>query len=360
MANYRDYVFRERNRFDYTAEDCARFHDAVAATVVPAVARIDERRRQRLGYERLQPWDEGVDPRGRPGLEPFTSGEELAATCDAIFHRVDPALGRMFRTMREESLLDLESRRGKRPGGYCAGLDYRKRPFIFMNAAGIHRDVETLLHEGGHAFHVFEDIEALPYFFQRWAPTEFSEVASMAMELLPLPYLAKAEGGFYDPEDARRAEIEQLERALTSLAWIATIDAFQNWLYTHDEGAERDARDAAWIGIFNRFQAGQDWRDAEPERLARWYRQLHIFLYPFYYIEYGIARLGALQIWRNARMDRAAAVAAYRRALALGGTRPLPELFATAGAHFSFEQAHVGVLVADVENRLAEIELPRR
>jgi oligoendopeptidase F len=354
FANYRDYAFRERNRFDYTPADCEAFHDAVAASVVPVIARRNEIRRTQLGLDRIRPWDADVDPLGRPPLHPFDTVDELNEGTERIFNRIDPAFGAQFATMRAEELLDLDSRTGKRPGGFCQTLEYRKRPFIFMNAAGIHRDLETLLHEGGHAFHAFEALEALPLTFQREPDIEMAEVASMSMELLSLPYLAREQGGFYSAEDARRAEIEGHERTLTSLAWVATIDAFQHWLYTH-EGHSREERDAAWLEIFTRFDAGRDWSGAERERLARWYRQLHIFLYPFYYIEYAIARLGALQIWRNSQRDPAGAVADYRRALALGGSRPLPELFAAAGARFAFDHATIAELTALVEDRLAEL-----
>ncbi len=355
FANYRDYAHQSRNRFDYTPADCRTFHDAVAEAVVPVVARRSERRRRQLGVDSLRPWDTEPDPLGRPPLRPFGTVEELGERSEAIFARVDPPLGDYFGIMRREGLLDLESRKGKAPGGYCTALPYRRRPFIFMNAAGVARDVRTLLHEGGHAFHGFE-AQVQPYLFQ-WHPgAEMAEVASMAMELLSLPYLARSEGGFYDDAEARRAHVEQLERTLDSLPWIATVDAFQHWLYTSGEGHDRDARDAAWVQIYSRFDPGIDWTGLEAERVARWYRQLHIFLYPFYYIEYGIAQLGALQVWRHSLRDQAGAVAAYRRALALGGTRPLPELFAAAGARLAFDAGTVAELVGLIEEQLAQLD----
>ncbi len=322
---------------------------------MPVVARRSERRRRQLGVDSLRPWDTEPDPLGRPPLRPFGTVEELGERSEAIFARVDPPLGDYFGIMRREGLLDLESRTGKAPGGYCTALPYRRRPFIFMNAAGVARDVRTLLHEGGHAFHGFE-AQVQPYLFQ-WHPgAEMAEVASMAMELLSLPYLARSEGGFYDAAEARRAHVEQLERTLDSLPWIATVDAFQHWLYTSGEGHDRDARDAAWVQIYSRFDPGIDWTGLEAERVARWYRQLHIFLYPFYYIEYGIAQLGALQVWRHSLRDQAGAVAAYRRALALGGTRPLPELFAAAGARLAFDAGTVAELVGLIEEQLAQLD----
>lgn len=350
--NYRDYMHREKNRFDYTPADCERFQQAVEQTVTPAVARGYERKARQLGVEALRPWDTGVDSQGRPALKPFDSAETLIERAGRMFHRVDPVLGSYFDTMAAEKLLDLESRAGKAPGGYCTGLPYRKRPFIFMNAAGVHPDVGTMLHEAGHAFHAFESFK-LPYYWQRHPGSEMAEVASMSMELLAAPYLAKSDGGYYSPEEARRARAEHLEGLLRILPHIASVDAFQHWLYTSGKGHDRDARDAAWLRIRSRFEVGIDWTGLEAERTSRWYQQLHIFMYPFYYIEYGIAQLGALQVWRNALEDQSAAVAAYRGALALGGSRPLPELFEAAGARLVFDAETMGTLVGLVERRLA-------
>lgn len=355
FANYRDYAHQAKDRFDYTPADCAAFADAVEQVVVPAVARRYQRRRDQLGLDTLRPWDTGNDPLGRPALKPYEQIDDLIAGGRRIFDRVDRQLGAYFEIMAEEGLLDLESRTGKRPGGFCTDLAYRKRPFIFMNASGVADNVRTLLHESGHAFHDFEAF-SLPFIFQQEYGSEIAEVASMSMELLAAPYLDRADGGFYDTEEYRRASIEHLEGILAILPWIATIDTFQQWLYSSGDGADHAKRDAAWREIFGRFDAGLDWSGLEEERSARWYRQLHIFLYPFYYIEYGIAQLGALQVWRNSLSDQAAAVAAYRTALALGGTQPLPELFAAAGARFSFDAATMGELVNLIEEQLAQLE----
>jgi oligoendopeptidase F len=355
FANYRDYAHQAKDRFDYTPEDCERFHAAIEQTVVPAVARRLERRRQQMGLDTLRPWDTAVDPEGRPPLKPFEEVGTLIGQAETIFDRVDPTLGGYFKTMAGEHLLDLDSRKGKAPGGYCIDYPYRGRPFIFMNAVGVAGDVDTLLHEAGHAFHVFEAHD-IPLYWQRHPGSEMAEVASMSMELLTAPYLAKEDGGYYATADARRARIEHLEGVLQTLPHVASVDAFQQWLYTSGEGHDRDARDAAWLRIRDRFERGVDWSGLEQERIARWYRQLHIFLYPFYYIEYGIAQVGALQVWRNSLNDQAGALAAYRRALALGGARPLPELFAAAGAKLAFDAETVGSLIALVEAQLAALE----
>lgn len=354
LANFRDFAFRQNNRFDYSPADCEAFHQAIEESVVPALTRRHERRREQLELDTLRPWDLGPDPFGRPALKPFDSVDEFTGIAEAIFHRVDPVLGDYFATMRRDNVLDLDSRKGKAPGGYCTSLDYRERPFIFMNAAGTASDVEVLLHEAGHAFHVFEAFH-LPS-FSRFPGAEMAEVGSMAMELLSAPYIGQDQGGYYTDDETRRARIEHLEGVLGVLPWIATVDAFQQWIYTDDAGADAAARDTVWVEIFERFNAGVDWSGLEAQRLARWYRQLHIFLYPFYYIEYGIAQLGALQVWRNSLTNQAEAVAAYRQSLALGNTRPLPELFAAAGARFAFDNETVGELVELVEGQLAELE----
>lgn len=354
FANYRDYAHREKNRFDYTPTDCAHFHAAIEATVVPALARIYTRNAAQLGLDRLRPWDAANDPAGRAPLHPFDDATTLITGGRRIFTRLDGTLGGYFDRMADAGLLDLDSRKGKAPGGYCTSFPYRGLPFIFMNAVGVAGDVDTLLHEAGHAFHNFE-ARVQPLIFQRHPGSEMAEVASMSMELLTAPYLAEADGGYYTEADARRARAEHLEGTLASLAHVATIDAFQQWIYTDPNGANADARDAAWVRIFDRFNAGIDYDGLRAEKVSRWYRQLHVFLYPFYYIEYGIAQMGALQVWRNSRADHPAALAAYRRALALGATRPLPELFATAGAQLAFDTATIAPLVQLVEDELATL-----
>ena len=237
--------------------------------------------------------------------------------------------------MIDERLLDLDSRKGKAPGGYCETLHFRGRPFIFMNAVGLVDDVMTLLHEAGHAFHAFAS-HRQPLIWQRHPGSEAAELASMSMELLASPHLAQPTG-YFTPEDHRRAWLEHLEDVLLSLVHIASVDAFQTWIYTSPDGADAAARDEAWLRIRSRFERGVDWSGLERERVARWYRQLHIFMYPFYYIEYGIAQIGALQIWRNSLADPAGAVARYREALALGAVRALPDMYRAAGARLSFD-----------------------
>ena len=353
FADYRDYVFAAKCRFDYTPEDCTQLQGAIEQKVVPAMLRALEHRRQRLGLAQLRPWDLAVDPWRATSPVPYHNVAELQETAARIFSAVSPDLGGQFRTMMAEGLLDLESRPGKAPGGYCDTLHARGRPFVFMNAAGVAEDVTTLLHEAGHCFHAFAS-HARPLIWQRHPGAESAELASMSMELLASPHLARPTG-YYSDADALSTRLEHLEDTLISLAHIASVDAFQNWIYTDPAGGDGAARDQAWLALRERFEPGVDWSGLTEERTARWYRQLHIFLYPFYYIEYAIAQIGALQVWRNARRDPAGAVAAYRRFLALGATRPLPELYREAGVEMSFDAGLIGDLVAMVEEEMAEL-----
>ncbi len=353
FSNYRDYIFPAKFRFDYTPADCERFHDAVERAVTPAVARVLAHRRSRLGLESLRPWDLAVDPYRAGPLRPFDTVEEFVAKARAVFSRVDAELGREFQTMIDERLLDLDSRKGKAPGGYCETLHFRGRPFIFMNAVGLVDDVMTLLHEAGHAFHAFA-AHAQPLIWQRHPGSEAAELASMSMELLAAPHLVQPVG-YFKPEDYQSAWLEHLEDILLSLIHIASVDAFQTWIYTSGEGGDVAARDAAWLRIRSRFERGVDWSGLEPERIARWYRQLHIFMYPFYYIEYGIAQVGALQVWRNSLRSPEAAVARYREALSLGAVRGLPEMYRAAGARLSFDADLIGELVGLVEEQIEQI-----
>ncbi len=358
FANFRDYIFPAKFRFDYSPADCERFHDTVERTVAPAVERMLIVRRERLGLDRLRPWDLSVDPYRAGLLRPFQTAEELVTKARRVFDRVDPVLGGEFQAMIDEGLLDLDSRKGKAPGGYCETLHHRGRPFIFMNAVGLVDDVMTLLHEAGHAFHAFA-AHRQPLIWQRHPGSEAAELASMSMELLAGPHLHQPTG-YFAPADFHSAWLEHLEDILLSLVHIASVDAFQTWIYTSGEGADAAARDAAWLRIRGRFERGVDWSGLERERVARWYRQLHIFMYPFYYIEYGIAQVGALQVWRNSLNAPAEAVARYREALALGAVRGLPEIYRTAGARLGFDPETIGPLVELVEAEIARIraELP--
>ena len=356
LPDYRAYAFRDYARFDYTPEDCFTFHKAIETAVVPAARRIYEKKRQRLGLDTLRPWDVDVDTSDNQPLAPYQGQDELIQGSLNILNQVDPVLGRYFAVMAEENLLDLETRQGKALGGYCSTLHLRKRPFIFMNGVGIHDDVQTLLHEAGHAFHVFET-DDLPLVWQTDAPMEFCEVASMSMELMAAPYLTKEFGGFYTPSESARARIEHLEGIITFLPYMAVVDAFQHWVYTHpDEATESAACDKTWDELWQRFMPDIVWTGFEAARISGWHRKPHIFGVPFYYIEYGMAQIGALQVWQNAIQDEETAVASYRKALALGGTQTLPNLFETAGVDFRFDTTLLVELVTLIEQTVSSLE----
>ena len=339
FKNYRDYVFRAKGRFDYTPKHCFDFHRANEKVVVPALRRRHARRKKLLGVDVLRPWDLAVDPEGRPPLRPFKTVDELVDGCSRIFRRVHPDFGKMFETIRKRGYLDLDSRKGKAPGGYQTVFTVERMPFIFTNAAGLHGDVETLLHEGGHSFHSLQCRDLEPR-FNRDYPTEFAEVASMGMELLGQPYLEE----FYSGADADRARAHHLEGLLGTYPWVATIDAFQHWAYTNPSHS-RGERTAAWVDLRRRLGGAEDWTGLEELRAVNWHRQSHLFTVPFYYIEYGIAQTGALQVWRNARKDRSKSIAAYRKAEGLGWTVPLPKLFAAASLRFDFGEKTISPLI---------------
>lgn len=353
---YRDFRWLQMSRFDYTPEDCLRFHDAIEQVVVPAMQRIHERRRQKLGVDSVRPWDLAVDPEGRAALHPFTDLNGLIDPARRIFDAVDPQFGGYFQRMIDEKLLDLENRKSKAPGGYCTVFQYAEQPFIFMNAVGLHDDVQTLLHEGGHSFHAYEAMH-LPYLQQKEdVPIEFAEVASMTMELLGQPYLAKPTG-YYDEAEAARATIEHLEGIISFWPYMAVVDGFQHWVYTHQaEAADPANCDAKWSELWDRFMKGEDWSGLDDAKATGWHRKLHIFQIPFYYIEYGLAQLGAVQIWRNSLQDEQKAVSDYRAALALGNTVALPKLFEAAGAKLTPDAETLGACVDLIESTIARLE----
>lgn len=356
QPDYRAYKWQQLHRFDYTPGDCRSFHAAIAQTVVPAAQRIYEKRRKRLGLTALRPWDLDVDVLGRTPLKPFSTVAELKTIAASMFQRVDPQLGEYFDTLARENLLDLDNRKNKAPGAYCTSFPFSKQPFVFENAVGLHMDLQTLLHECGHAFHNYERYP-LPYAPQRQIGSEIAEVASMSMELLASPYLAKRQGGVYAAAEAARARIEHLESDILFWPYMAVVDAFQHWVYENQDAALDAANcDAAWAEQWKRFMVGVDWTGLDQEMLTGWHRKLHIHELPFYYVEYGLAQLGAVQVWGNALRDQAGAVAAYRRALALGGTRPLPELFAAAGAKFAFDAETLGKYVGLMEETIEQLE----
>jgi oligoendopeptidase F len=352
LPNPEQFYFKQLKRFDYTPDDSVRFADGIAETFVPLMRKLDKSRAQQLGLEKLKPWDLAVDPKNRPPLRPFpeTDIEGFVEKTHLIFRKISPALADDFEILRRSGALDLGSRKGKAPGGYQASLLEQREPFIFMNAVGTQDDIRILLHEGGHAFHTLAARDE-PLVFLIGAPTEFCEVASMAMELLGAPHL----NVFYDnPADADRARHDHLVKIVRTLPWVATIDSFQHWIYNHPNHT-RDQRAKAWLDLTTRFGHDVDWSGWETWNARRWMFQLHLFHVPFYYIEYGIAQLGALQVWLKSKTDPHGALASYRNGLRLGGTRPLPQLFAAAGAHFDLSKKTLEPLAKAVEQELTRV-----
>jgi len=345
---FRDYMFAALGRFDYTPDDCFRFHEAVAETVVPMLDDLAAERKAALGVAELRPWDLKVDPQNSPPLKPFESGEELLEKTIEVFTRLDPFLGDCLRIMRRMGQLDLTSRKGKAPGGYNYPLDETGVPFIFMNATSSLRDMVTLLHEGGHAVHSIVTRNLLLNSFKH-TPSEVAELASMSMELLTFDHW---DVFFPNPEELRRAKIQHLESILETLPWVATVDKFQHWLYENPAHTTEERREA-WLRIFGQFNdTVTDWSGLERNKEYVWQKQLHIYEVPFYYIEYGIAQLGAVGVWKAYREDPKKGLEGYLTALRLGYTRPMGDIYAAAHIPFDFSKDHIAGLMNFVKAEL--------
>jgi oligoendopeptidase F len=351
FENYRDYKFEALNRFDYTKEDCFDFHKSIKEEIVPLVKKISEKQAHDLGKDKLKPWDGEVDPKGRKPLKPFETGQELLDKTVSIFNKIDSYFGDCLSTMDKLGHLDLESKDGKSPGGYNYPLYEIGVPFIFMNAVGSHRDLITMVHEGGHAVHSFlnRDLELTGF---QSLPSEVAELSSMSMELLTMDYWQD----FYDNEDdLTRAKIEQLETILKILPWVATIDAFQHWIYENPNHSVAERKEK-WTQILEDYGTGvTDWSGYETVRENTWQRQLHLFEVPFYYIEYGMAQLGALAVWKNSKSDFKKAIEDYKNALSLGYTKSIPEIYKTAGVTFDFSRGNIRSLAEFINNELTPL-----
>ncbi len=347
FENYRDYKFIELGRFDYSKEDCFAFHDAIKKEIVPIVKQIQLKNLDKLGLEKFKPWDLELDPDGLAPLKPFKSGEELLDGTIALLNKIDPYFSDCLKTMKEMEYLDLESKKGKAPGGYNYPLYEIGVPFIFMNAVGSQRDLVTMVHEGGHAIHSFltRDLELTGY---KDLTSEIAELASMSMELLTMEQWSQ----FYTDADVVRAKVDHLEDILKVLPWIAQIDEFQHWIYENPNHSVEE-RTIAWSRLNKEYGVGlTDWTGYEEVRDNSWQRQMHLFEVPFYYIEYGIAQLGAIGVWKNSLTDYNKAITDYKAALTLGYTRSIPEIYKTAGVEFRFDQAYIKTLADFVKEQL--------
>jgi len=350
--SYRDYMFKALGRYDYTAEDCKQFHAAIETHVVPLLKKITQKHKEQLQLEALKPWDTSVDPLGREPLKPFTNGEDLLHKSLDCLRKTDVFFAECLQTMQQKKLLDLESRLGKAPGGYNYPLAETNLPFIFMNASGNLRDVETLVHEGGHAVHSFLMAPLHLNAFKN-TPSEVAELASMSMELISMKGW---DAYFSNTEELKRAKTEQLEGIIGTLPWIAQVDAFQHWIY-ENPGHSQEERKAQWLQLAARFGTGMmDYNGYENALAYSWHKQLHIFEVPFYYVEYGFAQLGALGVWKNCNANETAGLQAYKEALKLGYTRSIPEIYRTAGIQFDFSANYIQSLFAFLESELYALE----
>ena len=349
FEGFQQYMFASMHRFDYSIEDCLEFHESIETVCQPLRHRTDGERMRDLGVDSLRPWDMGVDVKGRPPLQPFNDVQEMVDGCSRIFHNMSEELGNYFDQLDANDCLDLDSRKGKAPGGYQYYLQKSRLPFIFMNAAGTQRNIETMIHEAGHAFHSFYSGH-LDLIHERDSPIEFAEVASMSMELLSHPHWEE----FYDNKDADRARRKHLEDIISFMPWMATIDAFQHWVYANPNHS-REERAEKWLELGERFGPKVDMTGFEDIHKVSWQRQGHLFGVPFYYVEYGIAQLGALQMWKYHRRDTQDALDRYKAGLSLGYTRGLTELFQASGLELSFSESYVGELIGEIDEALAEL-----
>ncbi len=349
FPNFRDYMFKSYGRFDYTPKDCFDFHESISSEVVPLLEEFAEIRKEKLKVSSMRPWDKAVDAEGRPPLKAFSGGKDLSAKSIECFNRLDPYLGECLKTMEAMGHLDLESRIGKAPGGYNYPLAEIGIPFIFMNATSTMRDMTTLMHEGGHAVHNFLTMDLALGDFKN-PPMEVAELASMAMELLSMDHW---DIFFTNPQDLARARQEQMEDIIETLPWVATIDKFQHWVYENPQHT-LEQRKRRWNIVYQEFaDTVTDWSGLEDARNFLWQKQLHLYEVPFYYIEYGMAQLGAIAVWRNFRKNRVEGLAGYQRALKLGNLKTIPEIYRAAGIKFDFSKAYIRELMNFVREEMA-------
>ncbi len=351
FENFRDYMFQALGRFDYTPQDCYSFHEAIELEVVPVLKEQAEKRKEALGLQALKPWDTDVDITGQAPLKPFQNGEELIEKSIQCFSNISRYLGERLEIMKENKLFDVESRKGKAPGGYNYPLAETGAPFIFMNSANTFRDLTTMVHEGGHAVHTFltADLELNDF---KHCPSEVAELASMSMELISMD---NWDVFFSDPEELKRAKRDQLIDVIKTLPWVAVVDQFQHWIYTNPDHTDEQRRDA-WMQIYERFGASfVEWSDNKEAEANLWQKQLHIFEVPFYYIEYGMAQLGAIAVWKNYKENPEKGLQQYLDALKLGYTKTIKEIYETAGIKFDFSAEYVKELVAFVKSELAKL-----
>jgi oligoendopeptidase F len=351
FKNFRDFMFKSLGRFDYTPQDCFAFHESIQSEVVPILNVLAKERASKLSLQKLRPWDKAVDAEGREALKVFSNGSDLTQKTIEVFRRLDPFLGQCLGIMREMGHLDLESRKGKAPGGYNYPLSEIGVPFIFMNATSTLRDMVTIMHEGGHAIHNFltRDLELNDF---KSTPSEVAELASMSMELISMEHWDV----FFDrPEELKRAKREHLEDIIETLPWIATIDKYQHWLYENPKHSSGERKEQ-WNKIYDRFADSlTDWTAFEEAKDYLWQKQLHLYEVPFYYIEYGMAQLGAIAVWRNYKINKQKGLEGYMNALKLGYMKSIPEVYKAANIKFDFSKGYIKELMGFVRQELEKV-----
>ncbi len=348
FANFRDFMFKKLGRFDYQIEDCYTFHDSILSEVVPLSNEIQKIRKKKLGIDVLRPWDLDVDIDSKPQLKPFNTADELVQKTIRCFNKVKPDFANFIEIMSKESYLDLDSRKGKAPGGFNYPLHESNIPFIFMNATGNLRDVETMVHEGGHAIHSFlsKDLELVSF---KDTPSEIAELASMSMELISMEHW---DVFFENKDELKRAKLDLLLGTIQILPWVAMVDKFQHLFYLETNLTPEKGREL-WRQVALDFSGSVvDWQGLDNIFNHLWQKQLHIFEVPFYYIEYGFAQLGAIAIWRNYKLNPIKALNDYENALKLGYTRSIPEVYQSAGIQFNFSKSYINELMRFVQSEI--------
>lgn len=337
--------YRKHRRLDYGPAEVKTFREGIKRHIVPLLRDLRRKQAEWLGTPTVRPWDMAYYPGASlaPGVAPI--GEQLSRA-QGLFDRMHPKLGGHFKRMVAEGLIDLENRPGKRPGAYCTGFEDLGLISIFCNSTGDSEDIATLTHEMGHAFQGWESrwIEPLEL---RWPTYEACEIHSMGMEFMALRHL----DAFFGPEDVQCFRRLKLIDTITILPYIAVVDAFQHWVYEHPTHTPEE-RDRAWSELWDEFLPGVDWSGHEAEKAVRWKRQIHLFVAPFYYIDYAIAESAALQLWLLAEKDPAKCMETYLELCRIGGSQSLVEIVKSAGLVSPFDPEVFGPAVAAIRAEL--------
>ena len=343
QPSYVDLRYLEMSRFDWTPEDAAKVRGAIERHVVPVATELQLAQAKALGTDKLHPADEAIMPEPAPELVVDVDGQLAAAS--TVFDSMGAAFGDPWKLLVDEGLIDLPARAGKGTGAFCGGFPFEKVPFIFCNSVGAHDDVKTLVHEFGHALQGWRSRDIEPVDLQH--PTmEACEIHSMTLELLALPYL----GPFFGEDELDHFKVEHLRSTLDVVPYMAAIDEFQHRVY--QEGLDADGRAKAWREAGERFQPAIDWAADDWYGGARWMFQLHVFQYPFYYLDYALARLVSWELWLESLEDESAALDKYLALCDMGGTKPFRQMVVDAGLGDPFDEAVIERTMAKLRPHL--------